>query len=175
MAHGSNYSKTLPIHLAILHKKIEWEMEKPIYFVVDGQEEAYELVDRVVKHLKQISHQTSDRVMEMKIQLMAGVMKYLNQQKNMKYVHSFLNFQELFNSTKENIMTLVASYELFVPSNENILFEMVTNYLDLMEIYDEDRMKEIMRRNHLSIFNPNFLEMIRNYIINSKKGTPLHK
>ena len=84
MAHGSNYSKTLPIHLAILNKKIEWEMEKPIHFVVDRQDKAYEMADRVVKHLRQISHQNSDRVMKMKIQLLAGIMKYLNQQKTMK-------------------------------------------------------------------------------------------
>ena len=173
---GSNYSITLPIHLTILVKKIEWEMEKPANFVVEGQEEVYELVDGVVKHLKQISHQTSDRVMEIKIQLLGNVMKYLNSQKTMmKDGNTPLNFKELFNSTKETILTLMATYELFVPSDQNVLFEMVTNYLDLMEIYNEDRMKEIMRRNHESIFNPNFIEMIRNYIINSKKGTPLNK
>ena len=56
-----------------------------------------------------------------------------------------------------------------------LLFEMVIIYLSLFEVYDTVQMKEFLRKNNDSHFCSQFLDMLRCFIINSKKEKMLSK
>ena len=57
----------------------------------------------------------------------------------------------------------------------NLLFEMVGSYLSFFEIYDDVQMREFMVRNNGFYFNSKFLDLIRCFVVDSKKGKMLSK
>ena len=57
----------------------------------------------------------------------------------------------------------------------NLLFKMVGSDLSLFEIYDDVQMRDFLIRNNGFYFNSKFLDLIRFFVIGSKKGKMLSK